>query len=102
VVGHRRLIVASAVPLPQHAQHPRAFGGPGNGTLSFVDLYPALERQDGKAARALGVPGYSQSRLSALKANWDSIRIFPRFPISLDSIHIFHASDPRRSNPTLP
>jgi hypothetical protein len=78
VVGHKRLIVASAVP---------------TGTLSFVNAYPALERLGGRAARALGVPGYSQSRLTALQAlaNRDLLRVLAgledqyaaRFAISL-------------------
>jgi hypothetical protein len=80
VVGHKRLIVTSAVPA---------------GTLSFVNAYPALERLVGEAARALGVPGYSQSRLlhpstrkprapgtpvTALKSGRDHFCIFSTLP----------------------
>jgi len=39
-----------------------------------VNVHPALERQG-----ALGVPGYSQSRLTALKSGWIQFHIFPRF-----------------------
>jgi len=37
------------------------------GLCRFAPGYPALERLSGKAARTLGVPGYFQTRLSALE-----------------------------------
>lgn len=39
---------------------------PLTGLRGLGSGYPALERSGGRAAWALGVPGYSQTRLTAL------------------------------------
>jgi hypothetical protein len=57
VVGHRLAILKLSRPLRD---------------FSFVYAHPALER------KALGVPGYSQSRLSALKIGSQSKADLPR------------------------